>query len=61
MSTTASDRLRGAELRRQCVELRRSGLTYEEIGKQVGITPQGAHKHVKRALEALASKTAEDA
>jgi hypothetical protein len=48
-------------MRRQCLELRRSGLTYEEIGSRLGITRQGAHKHVKRALEQLAATTAEDA
>lgn len=58
---TARDRLRGAALRSRCVELRRSGKTYEEIGAEVGISAQGAWKHVRVALDAINAKTGEDA
>jgi hypothetical protein len=48
------------ERRRQAVDLRRRGLTFEAIGKEMGgITAQAAHALVTRALEEFRTDTAE--
>lgn len=43
-----------AEMTRQALELRKAGLTYDEIAKNVGFnSPQTAHAHVAKALREL--------
>ena len=41
---------RGAEARRKVLELRVAGVTFETIGRQLGISKQAAHKHYQRAI-----------
>lgn len=60
-SQAAADRLRGAALRRQCVALRATGLSYEAIGERVGCSRQNAWKHVTAAFDDIRTKTAENA
>ena len=50
-----------AERRQQAFEMRKKGLTYAEIGKELGISMQAAHRHVAIYLQALENKTEEDA
>jgi hypothetical protein len=45
----------------EAINLRKAGLTYENIGKELGYTPQGAWKLVKRALNRVILKTMENA
>lgn len=57
---TAGPKLKTAEMRRQCIALRRSGATYAAIGDQLGITRGGAFKNVQRYLTELQTSSAED-
>jgi DNA-binding CsgD family transcriptional regulator len=41
------------ERERQCLELRLRGATFVDIGKQIGISAQGAEKSYKRALRRI--------
>ena len=47
------------ERRRQAVDLRRRGLTFEAIGKEMGISPQAAHQLVTLSLRDFRTDTAE--
>ena len=47
------------ERKMRAFELRKSGLTYYEIGLQLGISKQAAHQHVKKHLNEIASKVTE--
>jgi DNA-binding Lrp family transcriptional regulator len=47
------------ERRRQAVDLRRAGLTFEAIGAEMGITSASAFELVKKALEDFRTDTAE--
>jgi len=60
-SPTSPKRAAAAERRRKAVALRIAGATYEQIGRELGITPQAAWKHVTVALADVREKTAEDA
>ena len=40
-----------ADLDGRCLDLRRSGATYRQIGQQLGISPANAHKRVTRSLD----------
>jgi len=60
-SPTSPKRIAAAERRRRAVALRIAGATYEQIGRELGITPQAAWKHVTLALADMRRKTAEDA
>jgi hypothetical protein len=40
-----------ADLDARCLDLRRSGATYRQIGQQLGISPANAHKRVTRGLD----------
>ena len=60
-SPTAPKRANAAERRRKAVALRIAGATYEQIGRELGITSQAAWKHVTVALADVRQKTAEDA
>lgn len=48
-----------SERRKQALELRKKGYTYEEIGKEIHCTKLRAWKYVKRELDAIHAKTAE--
>ena len=50
---TSPRKISYAERRIQALELRKAGATYEQIGKQLGVTKQAAYKHVKKALDAM--------
>ena len=52
-------RVREAARRREGLRLRIKGLTFEEIGKELGITRQGAHVLVKAALSEVAQENTE--
>lgn len=48
------------ERRRQAIDLRRRGLTFEQIGKEMGgITAQSAHELVQKAMREFRTDTAE--
>jgi len=49
------------ERRQKAFELRKSGASFVEIGKSLGISTQAAHQHVQKKIKALAKKTDEDA
>ena len=50
MSASQSRAVIAAERRARALELRKSGATFEEIGAEIGISAQAAHKVVWRAL-----------
>lgn len=52
--------VQGAEQRIKCLQLRKLGLSYQEIGDQLGISRQQAHKHVWKALDQYAITTEEE-
>jgi hypothetical protein len=54
-------RARAAERRVQGLELRKAGLTFEQIGARLGCTPQAAHRAVTLELQRLNEKRAETA
>lgn len=60
-STTSNRKVRGRERELQALELRKAGFTFDRIGQQLGITTQGAHQAIKRALARIAAKTDEAA
>jgi len=51
--SSAAARIAAAETRRQVVALRIRGLSYQAIGKQLGISKAAAHKHFKNALKEI--------
>ena len=53
-------RVQGQENRAKAVEFRRMGMSYSDIGKQLGITKQACHQAVERALDALGENTIKD-
>ena len=57
----APDRIRSSERRKLALEMRARGLPYREIGEQLGVSMQAAHRLVVTALEALRTETGEAA
>ena len=57
----APERMTAAERRRQAVELRKAGATYERIGAKLGVSAQAAWKAVDKALAATKRATSEAA
>lgn len=57
----ATDRAIAAERRVQALELRKAGLTYDQIAERIGISRSQAHGYVTKALNALDAKAAETA
>lgn len=49
-SKTSAHRVHGAEQRRKAMELRRTGMTFDQIGQALGIAGPTAYEHVKKAL-----------
>ncbi len=45
------------EKRAQALALRTAGLSYKQIGEQLGVSRQMAHKYVAKELESLAEET----
>lgn len=60
-SPTAPRRVLAAERKRQAVALRVAGATYDQIGRQLGITKQSVRDLVVKALDETLAKTAESA
>lgn len=60
-STTSQRIIRGRERELKALEMRKAGATFEQIGNALGITPQGAHRAVKRALRRIIEKSDEAA
>lgn len=58
---TTSRKVTTAERRRQAVNLRMGGKTFEEIGQVLGITKQSAYGLVVTALDHITAETAESA
>ena len=52
---------RAAAVRDKCLELRKMGLNYRQIGEEVGIPRQSAHRHVVKALTDIRERTHENA
>jgi hypothetical protein len=55
------DKVNADERKRQAIAMRRTGATFEDIGRALGISTQAAHKAVKRALAELAAMTMDEA
>jgi len=53
--------VRGRQREIESLELRKAGLTYRQIGERLGITEQGAHAAVMRALRRLNERITEAA
>ena len=60
-SKTSARKLTALERELRSLELRKTGATYREIGRVLGITEQGAYKAVVRALAKLREKVLEEA
>lgn len=60
-SKTSARKMTGKEREVEALGLRKSGATYAEIGKALGITEQGAYKAVMRSLRRLNEKIVEGA
>lgn len=60
-SKTSVKKLTALEREHEALALRKAGKTYDLIGQQLGITPQGAHKAVMRALKKLNARVVEGA
>ena len=45
----------------RCLELRRTGLTYDSIGKIVDLAPSNVYQHVKKAMDKARARISEDA
>lgn len=58
---TAKRKVTTAQRRTQAVALRVAGATFQQIGKQLGITDSAAHKLVVTALQEIATATNEQA
>jgi hypothetical protein len=48
---------RAAEARRKVLDLRVMGVTFETIGRQLGMSKQAAHKHYRRAMAETQERT----
>jgi len=60
-AATAKRRVRATERQTEAMELRKGGATYDQIGRALGITRQGAHKLVQGGMKRLIAQTTEDA
>ncbi len=60
-SKTSKRRIRARERELRALELRKAGLTYRQIGEQLGITRAGARAAVRRALKRLDEQIGETA
>lgn len=59
--TTSKRRIAASERQRQAVQMRLAGADYRTIGEALDMTPSGAYRSVKAALDTTREKTAEDA
>ena len=60
-SKTSATRIRAAERRTRALELRKAGKTFRQIGQEMGISEQRAHRIVTQELQRLNAKRAEQA
>jgi len=56
-----STKAKAAETRKKALELRTLGLSYRQIGEQLGVSKTVAYKHVLKAIETLENESREDA
>lgn len=54
---TAARRVRGRGNQLRALELRKAGLTFQQIADQLGIRKQSAHEHVTVAMERLRAES----
>lgn len=54
---TSADRLQAAQRRRQCVELRLAGATFDVIAERTGLSKSTVHKHITKALADITAET----
>lgn len=59
-SATSARKVKGAERTVEAIALRQAGLTYRQIGERLGITEQGAHNSVTRAMQRMNAKIADE-
>jgi hypothetical protein len=60
-SKTSEKRIAAVERKRQALELRKAGLTYQEIADRLGYDgPSGAYATIRAALRALVKEPAEE-
>ncbi len=60
MQIAGTKNLKTVERRRQALDLRLAGATYESIGGALGVSAQAAHKLITRALAKKRAQTDED-
>jgi hypothetical protein len=58
-SKTSPRKMRARDREVEALNLRKSGATYDQIGKTLGITTQGAYKAIIRSLQRLNEKNSE--
>lgn len=54
-------KINAADKRKRCVDLRKAGFSYQQIGDQVGLSHTQAFRHVKQAINELNAKILESA
>ena len=57
----AKRELSGAEMRDKCISLRRLGMSYADVAKEVGLSRGGAYKAVQTALDEIRASYRETA
>ncbi|MCG5549170.1 helix-turn-helix domain-containing protein [Halorhodospira halochloris] len=60
-SNTAAARLKSAERKARALELRQTGMTYADIGRELGISNAQAHRLVSGALQEIRKRASEEA
>jgi hypothetical protein len=59
--TNAQRKAEGLETSAKVWELKKAGLSFRQIGLQIGLSPSGAHEAYKRVIRALKEELAENA
>lgn len=59
--TNAQRKAEGLETSAKVWELKKAGLSFRQIGQQLGMSPSGAHEAYKRVIRALKEELAENA
>lgn len=56
---TSAQTVHGETIRGDCLRLRVKGLTYDEIGRELGVNPKTAMRHVQKGLAKLRQQNLE--
>lgn len=51
MAKTSASKIASLEMDRKCIELRKAGFSYRQIGQQLDLDPSNAYRRVRRVLQ----------